>query len=136
MKTHCIRQGQIEVGIVEHQGREFAALGATVVGRSVTGYTRNRHGDITLTTWCGQTMLDCRCEVVDRFWSDSLALMFRLPRGRFIVGYALADHGMLFRGELLTDGNEDDARYMARQLSNHFAALDAEDELEAADTCC
>lgn len=130
MKTHCIRHGQVEVGIVEHQGREFAALGASVVGRSVTGYTRNRCGDIMLTTWCGQTMLDCRCEVVDRFWSDSLALMFRLPRGRFIVGYALADHGMLFRGELLTDCDEDEARDMARQLSDNFAELDAEDELE------
>lgn len=134
MKTHCIRQGQIEVGIVEHQGREFAALGASVVGSSVTGYTRNRHGEITLTTWCGQTMLDCRCEVVERFWTGSLALMFRLPRGRFIVGYALGDHGMLFRGELLTDGDEDDARYMARQLSDRFAELDAEDELEASDS--
>jgi len=60
--------------------------------------------------------------------------MFRLPRGRFIVGYALADHGMLFRGELLTDGDEDDARYMARQLSDRFAELDAEDELEVADS--
>ena len=133
MQTFCVREGQVEVGIVEHQGREFAALGASVVGRSVTGYTRNVHGDITLTTWCGQTMLDCRCEVVERFWSGSLALMFRLPRGRFIVGYALADHGMLFRGELLTAGDEDDARTMARQLSDHFAELDAEDELEAAE---
>lgn len=132
MQTYCVRQGQVEVGIVEHQGREFAALGASVVGRSVTGYTRNVHGDIVLTTWCGQTMLHCRCEVVERYWTGSLALMFRLPRGRFIVGYALADHGMLFRGELLTDGDEDDARYMARQLSDRLAELDAEDELEAA----
>lgn len=132
MQTYCVRQGQVEVGVVEHQGREFAALGASVVGRSVTGYTRNVHGDIVLTTWCGQTMLECRCEVVERFWTGSLALMFRLPRGRFIVGYALADHGMLFRGELLIDSDEDDARTMARQLSDDFAELDAEDELEAA----
>lgn len=135
MQTYCVREGQVEVGIVEHQGREFAALGAAVVGRSVTGYTRNINGDIVLTTWCGQTMLDCRCEVVERFWSDSLALMFRLPRGRFIVGYALGDHGMLFRGELLTGGDEDDARYMARHLADRFAELDAEDELEAAESC-
>jgi len=134
MQTFCIRQRQVEIGIVEHQGREFAALGASVVGRSVTGYTRNVHGDIVLTTWCGQTMLECRCEVVERFWTGSLALMFRLPRGRFIVGYALADHGMLFRGELLINSDEDDARTMARRLSDDFAELDAEDELEAADS--
>jgi hypothetical protein len=29
-------------------------------------------------------MLDCRSEVVERYWNGSLALLFRLPRGRFI----------------------------------------------------
>lgn len=73
-------------------------------------------------------MLACRTEIVERFGDDSLALMFRLPKGRFIVEYALADDGMLFRGELLTDCDENDARLMARQLSDQFAELDAEDE--------
>ncbi len=73
-------------------------------------------------------MLACRSEIVERYWSDSLSLMFRLPRGRFIVGYALGDSGMLFRGELLTDCDEDEARSMARDLSDRFAELDAEDE--------
>lgn len=127
MHTRCERQGQIEVGIIEHEGREFAALGATVVGRSVTGYTRLVHGEIRLSTWCGQTMLAARCEVIERYWSDSLALMFRLTSGRFIVGYALADNGMLFRGELVI-GDEDDARSTARQLADRFAEIDAEDE--------
>jgi len=54
--------------------------------------------------------------------------MFRLPRGRFIVGYALADNGMLFRGELLTDCDEDEARRHALMVSECFAQLDAEDE--------
>ena len=127
MQTHCVRQGQVEVGIIEHEGREFAALGASVVGRSITGYMQLVDGEIHLSTWCGQTMLGCRSEIVERFWDDSLALLFRLPRGRFIVGDALGDHGMLFRGELLTDC-EDDARSMARDLSDRFAELDAEDE--------
>jgi predicted RNA-binding Zn-ribbon protein involved in translation (DUF1610 family) len=127
MQTRCERQGQVEIGIIEHEGREFAALGATVVGRSVTGYTRLVHGEIQLSTWCGQTMLAARSEVVERYWSGSLSLMFRLPRGRFICGYALADNGMLFRGELVT-GDEDDARSTARQLSDRFAEIDAEDD--------
>lgn len=127
MQTRCVRQGQVEIGIVEHEGREFSALGATVVGRSVTGYTRLVDGEIHLSTWCGETMLACRSEVVERFWSGSLALMFRLPRGRFICGYALGDNGMLFRGELVT-GDVDDARSTARQLADCFAELDAEDE--------
>src|SRR5436305_15243109 len=103
MQTRCVRQGQIEVGIIEHEGREFAALGASVVGRHLTGYTKQVDGEIHLSTWCGKTMLACRSAIVERFWSDSLALMFRLARGRFIVDYALGDHRMLFRGELLCD---------------------------------
>ena len=129
MKTLCVRQGQIEVGIIEHEGREFSALGATVVGRHVTGYTKLVHGDIILKTWCGQTMLACRSEVVERYWSGSLALLFRLTRGRYIVGYALAEDGMLFRGELVDECTDVEARDMARQLADQFAELDAEDEL-------
>lgn len=128
MQTACVRQGQNEVGIIEHEGREFSALGATVQGRSVTGYTKLVKGDIELTTWCGKATLASRCEIVERFWSGSFALMFRLPRGRFIVGYALGDDGVLFRGELLADCDEDDARRHALMVADCFAQLDAEDE--------
>ena len=128
MKSYCVRQGQIEIGVIEYEGHEFSALGASVVGPDITGYTRLEGRHITLATWCGRTMLDCRCEVVERFWSGSLAIMFRLPRGRFIVGYALGDDGMLFRGELLTGADESEARRDAIRISHHFAELDAEDE--------
>jgi len=133
MNTSCIRHGQVEVGIVEHEGHEFSALGATLQGRSITGYTKLVGSDIHLTTWCGKTTLVCRSEVVERFWTGTLAHMFRLPRGRFIVGYALGDDGMLFRGELLTNCDEDEARRYALMLSDCFAALDAEDD-ESFDT--
>jgi len=126
MQTRCVRQGQVEIGIIEHEGREFSALGATVVGRHVTGYTRQINGDIELTTWCGQTMLACRSEIVEHYWSGTMALMFRLTGGRFIVGYSLG-MGMLFRGELFI-GNDADARSMARKVADQFAELDAEDE--------
>lgn len=89
MQTRCVRQGQIEVGIIENESREFSALGATVQGHSITGYTKLNGSKIHLSTWCGQTMLASRCVIVQRFWFGSLALMFRLSRGRYIVGYAL-----------------------------------------------
>jgi hypothetical protein len=130
MKTYCVRDGQVEVGVVEHDGHRFSALGASVVGRHVTGYTRLVRGDITLATWCGKTMFACRSEVVERFWSGTLVLLFRLPRGRFIVGYALGDNGMLFRGELLIDVTDEEARQTARQISERFAELDDEDKRE------
>lgn len=126
--TRCERQGQIEIGIIEHEGREFAALGATVVGRNITGYTKQDRFGIRLTTWCGKTMLDCRCEIVERYWTGSLALMFRLPRGRFIIGYALGESGMLFRGEFIDDCTEDEARRQSAYLAEFFADLDAQDE--------
>ena len=128
MQTTCVRRGQIEIGIIENEGCEFAALGATVVGRHVTGYTKLVGREIQLTTWCGKSMLACRSEVIERFSSGTVALMFRLRRNRFIVGYALGDHGMLFRGELLTNSDEDDAGRHALMLSDCFAQLDAEDE--------
>ena len=126
--TRSIRQGQIEVGIIEHNSFEYAALGATVVRRDVTAYLKYKRGHYWLTSWAGGTKLDCRSEVVERFWDGSLALMFRLPRGRFIVGYALGDDGMLFRGELIDGCDEDDARHHCVMVSKNWAELDAEDE--------
>lgn len=128
MQTHCVRQGQIEIGIIEHEGREFSALGATVQGRSITGYTKSVGKQIHLTSWCGTTTLAARCEIVERFWSGTLALIFRLPKRRWVVGYALAENGMLFRGELLTDSDVDEARRHALMVAECFSQLDAEDE--------
>ena len=126
--TRCERHGQIEIGIIEHSGREFVALGASVIGNHVTGYTVFDGRDIRLTTWCGATMLACRTEVVEQYWDGSFALLFRLTRGRFIVGYSLGD-GMLFRGELIED-DEDCARKTARQLPDECALLDAEEDAD------
>jgi hypothetical protein len=39
MKTTCLRQGQVEIGIIIFEGWEFSALGASIVGRHITGYT-------------------------------------------------------------------------------------------------
>ncbi len=128
MQTRCERQGQVEIGVIEHQNHTFAALGATVVGRHITGYTRPQNGNFSLTTWCGQTMLACRSETVEEYHDGSLAMLFRLTNRRFIAGYALGENGMLFRGELLSDSTDEEARSSARRISEHFAELDAEDE--------
>ena len=128
MQADCVRQGQIEEGVIQHEGREWSALGATVQGHSITGYTRLVDGEIQLSSWNGQTTLASRSEIVERFWSGSLALMFRLARGKFSVGYALADDGMLFRGELLTNVDDDEARRHALMVSDCLSQLDAEDE--------
>jgi hypothetical protein len=125
--TRSDRHGQTEVGIVTHEGREFAALGATVHGRDITAYTKLDGSRIVLTTWTGKTMLACRNVVVRRHRDGSLILMFRLTRRRFVVGYALGESGMLFRGELLTDATDDEARRAAVYIANLCAAFDDED---------
>ena len=130
METRCERRGQVEIGIIDHQGRTFAAFGSSVSGHNVTGYTRKRNGCISLTRWDGSTMLGCRSEVVREHHDGSAALMFRLTHGRFIVGYALGDDGMLFRGELLTDCDEDRAKHEAVSLAEYWSGIDAEDEAD------
>ena len=65
--TRSIRQGQVEIGIIEHNGHEYAAYGATVVRRDITGYVKFKSGHFWLTTWAGGTMLDCRSEVIERY---------------------------------------------------------------------
>ena len=128
--TRSVRFGQVEIEIIEHEGHEFAAYGATVIGRDVTGYVKFKRGRFWLTTWAGGTMLDCRSEVVERYRNGGLALMFRLPRGRFIVGLGLGD-GMLFRGELIDGCCEDEARRHCRMIAENWMEVDAEDEAEA-----
>ena len=130
MKAWCERKGQVEIGVIEHEGRTFAAFGATVQDRHVTGYTRPSAGCIHLSTWCGKTMLGCRSAIIDKYHDDSLVLMFRLTGGRFIVGYALGEKGMLFRGELVTGCDDDEAKDAARQIAHRFAEMDAYDEYE------
>lgn len=130
--TRSIRQNQIEVGVIEHEGREFAAFGASVCGRNITAYLKQHHGRYQLTTWAGGTMLASRSEIVKRFWSGELALMFRLTNKRFIVGYALGEQ-MLFRGQLIDNCTVDEARDRAWTISDDLAQIDLEDE-EAAPT--
>jgi hypothetical protein len=121
------RHGQTEIGIVTHEGREFVALGGTVHRRDITAYTKLDGSRIVLTTWTGTTMLACRHDVVRRHRDGSFILLYRLTHGRSVVGYALGDNGMLFRGELVTGRTDDEARRAAVYIANFFAAYDDED---------
>jgi hypothetical protein len=130
MTTKCERRGQLEIGIVTHDGHVFAAFGASVYGHNVTGYTRQRNRCVSLTRWNGTSMLDCRSEVIPHFGDGSIALVFRLTDGRFIVGYALGDDGMLFRGEMLTDCDFDRACHEVLTLADYWSGIDTEDEAD------
>ncbi len=124
--TRVVRQGQIEIGVIEHCGNEFAAFGSTISKRSITAYLKKDRGTFHLTRWNGEVMLACRCEVVKEFWCGSMALLFRLPRSKYVVGYGLGD-GMLFRGELIDGCDEETARSHAWMIADNFAMLDMED---------
>ena len=75
-------------------------------------------------------MLACRSETVRELHDGSIALMFRLTHDRFIVGYALGDDGMLFRGELVVDCDSDRARHEAIELADYWSGIDTEDEAD------
>ncbi|MFO0849264.1 MAG: hypothetical protein U0871_12020 [Gemmataceae bacterium] len=125
MTSHIARDGQTEIGlVVGPTGRPFAALGASVRGRHVTGYTSAR-GE--LTTWDGRVMLACRSESVRRFRDGAEAVVYRLTGGRFIAGYSLGT-GMLFRGELVTADDGRTGAEVAEQLAGHWREADADDE--------
>ena len=130
MELLCERRGQVEIGVIDHNGHVFAAFGSSVNGRHVTAYTRKQHGRITLTRWDGSTMLDCRSEIVREYHDGSIALMFPLNNNRFIIGFALGDDGMLFRGELLSDCDDQRARHQALELAAYLLQIDAEDEAD------
>jgi hypothetical protein len=75
-------------------------------------------------------MLDCRSDVVERFWNGGLALLFRLPKRRFIVGYVIDGNGSLFRGELIEGCSEDEARRHCKMVAVNWMELDQIDEEE------
>ena len=130
MELRCERRGQLEIGILEHDGRVYAAFGSSITGHNVTAYTADQEGRLALASWCGKVMLACRSEVVRRFWDGSLAVVFRLTNDRFIVGYALGDRGALFRGELLHGCDGERARRAALDVAEYWAEIDAEDEAD------
>ena len=130
LETRCERRGQGEIGIVTHDGHTYAAFGSSVNGHNVTGYTRQQNGYISLTRWDGSTMLACRSQYIHQFSDGSLALVFRLTQGRYIVGFALGEDGMLFRGELLTNCSDERAKQEALELAEYWSQIDAEDEAD------
>lgn len=125
MSTRSERDEQgREVGVVTFGGREFRALGASVDGRHITGYIGK--GD-TLTTWDGRVTLAGRSSRVGEYRTDdgaTFGIVFYLPRGRAVVGYALGVGG-LFRGELVY--SHQDAERECRAECLHWLEADAED---------
>lgn len=138
MNSHVIKQGSQEIGIIHYNGQTFVSGGASTHGPHIVAYTkgndRKRQLD-ALTGWQGNVILQTRCEILEMYWSESwgktFVVLFRLPHGRFIVGYALGLDGCLFRGELMPHGTtEEDARHDAVEISRQFMERDTEDEQE------
>ena len=56
--TRSFRQGQVEFGVIENNGVEYTAFGASVCGREITAYLKFKRSHYWLTTWRGETMID------------------------------------------------------------------------------
>ena len=126
--TRSVRQGQIEIGIIEHNGHEYVALGATVVRQRPDGLRQVQAKSFLVDDWAGGTMLDCRSEVVERYWNGGMALMFRLPVVGSSWDMSSTATEALFRGELIDNCDEDEARHHCLMVANNWMELDAEDQ--------
>ena len=111
---------------------------ATVPNRSrgVTAYLKHDSRAVRLTDWHGSTILEVsgqrfnqsRASYCTSDFGDTLTpVVFKLTSGRWIAGASMGD-GMLFRGELLSDYEEErDALRMADQITEYWAGVDYED---------
>lgn len=142
MKTRCERDSHgREVGVIEHDGREFRALGASTVGPYLSAYLKAErfspnYASAVLTTWCGRVILDSRAEVCETHWTEengqTYGIIFRLTNRRAIVGYALGG-GMLFRGELIESrewDTERELRHLCNRVCREWMEKDREDAAE------
>ena len=148
----------LEVGVLTHERKHYAAYGATVVGRQVTGYTHNpdyqrrlkgypklsmvncRDSDtVELKSWNGKvTLMSCRHEIVATYpyiengisgkRDPACAIMWCLTKGHYIVGYAFGTHGTLFRGELIQTNCRKEAREICVETARYWIELDAEEQ--------
>ena len=69
MTTRCERRGQLEIGIIDHDGRSYAAFGASVYGHNVTSYTRQQNGHISLTRWDSGTSSPAAARSCGSIWT-------------------------------------------------------------------
>jgi hypothetical protein len=103
---------------------------------NINGYDLMGPTRLTLTRGNGKVMLATRARIVQTYrYGDmdarSHAVVFALTHRRFVVGYALDDDGSLFRGELMSGIDGDEADHFARQIAEHWLETDIEDEAEA-----
>ncbi|MBA2114083.1 hypothetical protein [Bremerella alba] len=105
-----------------NDGFDLANRRSSAIGNVVIGYTTVDGSHVTLRKWCGLLILDCRHQVVEQYRDGTFALLFRLTRGRYIVGYATGN-GKLFRGELFK-GTCEEAKQLAQRKSSELSSLD------------
>lgn len=113
-------------------GQEYTAGGASVHGKNITGYTAVGRRGLELTTWHEKTMLSGRSEVIETYrptfnYDGGCVIVWQLRKNRWIIGYALGEKGMLFRGELYTGEDVDEVHEAARNVASYWMAIDADD---------
>lgn len=104
MDTRSEQHGQVEVGIVSHEGREFAALGSVIDGDRITAYLGK---DGYLTKWDGTVIgiyhITSSWRTPKSFVSGTMNQVYAKMDGQWYVGRS-AGEGMLFRGRKVRHG--------------------------------
>jgi hypothetical protein len=101
MDTRSEQHGNVEVGVIVHEGREFKALGSVIDGGRIAAYL-GKAGQ--LTKWSGEVIGTYQ---VTRTWrrprnyvSSTLSQVYATVEGKRYTGRS-AGEGMLFRGKLV-----------------------------------
>jgi hypothetical protein len=101
MNSHSEYHGKVEVGVVEHEGREYRAFGSVITDTHITAYLGK---DGKLTTWDGKVIGTYR---ITRTWrtprsfvSSTMNQVYATVDGRTYQGRS-AGVGMVFNGKLV-----------------------------------
>lgn len=98
MQTHTEQHGNVEVGVVEHEGREYRALGAVVTENTIAAYLGK---DGQLTNWGGEVIGTYRITAswyTPRSFVSSRMFQVRATVNGVTYTGRSAGVGMLYRG--------------------------------------
>jgi hypothetical protein len=99
MDTRTEQHGNVEVGIIAYEGREYAALGSVIEGERIAAYL-GKNGQ--LTKWDGTVIGTYRVTSTWRtprsYVSSTQSQVYAIVNGRKYTGRS-AGEGMLFRGK-------------------------------------
>lgn len=101
MNTRTEQHGNTEIGIIEYEGKEFAAFGSVITDTHISAYL-GKAG--VLTNWAGEAVgtyhITSTWSIPRSFVSSTMHQVYACVNGKTYTGRS-AGVGMLFNGKLV-----------------------------------